>query len=717
MATRGRVIKVVIKAEDRVSKVFKDIQAQLNRIEKAVGSSNNSIRRMTTTATTGYSQISSGISTATARQNQYTAAVIRSINPLKQLTDAVKTLVVTYMGLNAAESLIKTSDAVTLSTARIDLFNDGLQTTEELTDSIYQAAQRSRGSYIDMMDLVAKYSAVAGDNFNSTQDVVAFSETLQKMFVVSGATTQEMHSAALQLKQALGTGRLMGEEFRAIMESAPLFGQAIAEYMTEIGNWGEVAIGDLKKLASESQITSDIMVGAMFRASGDISKQFEEMPYTFAHVWTKTKNVVIKSLDEVWKKLTSMLNEGDLDQFLASLGNAIIVVSTLMVHVFTIAVNIFNFISTNWGALAPIIMTIATALIAYKTALVLINTWNKICAFSTMGLTILKMALGMQTSFATKKILLQTAAQKGLNKAQLVGLIISTKVLLIAAAIIAVIYIVVAVINQLAGTTISATGIILGVITTAISWVVNMFIGAWNIIVEIFAFFWDVIAMVANFLGNAFTDPVGAVANLFIDLADLVLSVVEIIASAIDAVTFGAMGLADGVQGWRNDLKSWGEKNHKQKVIMEDSSTWAPSLKMDEISFGSAWGTGYKAGQTIDTMFNPKDTLSKISSNPLESTGGYDWSELAGEYGDPLKGIAGDVSDIKDGVNVSNEDLKYLRQLAERRTINKFTTAEIKIDMNNANTINGTQDIDGIVKQLEDKLYESMSIAANGVHI
>lgn len=720
MATGGKIVKVTIKLDDQLSGALKSIEralTRLARLENQVASTSNRVSR---TMSTGYGTVSRSIQSSTTSQHNLNNAIINGISPAKQLTDTVKTLAATYLGLNAAESIIKTSDSVTLATARIDLFNDGLQTTEQLTDDIYNAAQRARGSYLNMMDLVAKYSAVAGKSFDSTQDVLAFTEILQKMFVVSGATGLEMYSASLQLKQALGTGRLMGEEFRAVMEAAPLFGQAIAEYMTDMGKWGEVTIGDLKNLASESQITSEVMIGAMFKASDSINEKFQEMPYTFHQVWDKMKNAVIKGLDDVWAKLTAMLNNGELDAFINNLANLIMGVVNILVVLFSWAVSIFNFIADNWSLIGPIIVPIITVLLAYVTVLKLIKIWNAICTFTTFAFTIAKMALGVATSFAAKRTLLQTAAQWGLNKAQLVGLIIASKIILIILAVIAVIYLVVAAINALTGETISATGIIFGVLSVLVASIANMFIGLWNIILEIIGFFWDAFAMVANFLGNVFVDPVAAVANLFIDLAQLVLDVVQIIASSIDAVTFGAMGLGNAVQGWKNDLNAWGKAKFSQKNFVQDSSAFKEKFKVDYISAGAAWDTGYNFGQSaenkIGNLFKGPN-MGDLSGATGTPTGSYDWTGLADKYSDPLGSIAGDVSDIADGVSVSNEDLKYMRQLAEQRAVNKFTTAEIKIDMNNSNTINGTQDIDGIVKKLEDKLYDAMHVAAEGVHV
>lgn len=707
MAASGKIVRVVIKAEDQVSNVFRRIQRQLDRLERATGSTTSTISRMGSTAATQYSRVSQGISNATRNQNQYTAAVTRSLSPLKQLTDAAKSLAVTYLGMNAAESLIATSDAVTLATARLELFKGNIKDVNELTQMIYESAQRSRGSYLDMIDLVSKYSAVAGDKFGKTENVVAFTETLQKMFTVSGATGQEIYSAALQLKQALGTGRLMGEEFRAIAEAAPLYTQAIAEYMTGLGKWGDVGIGDLKQLASESQITSDIMIGAMFAASDDINEKFGEMPYTFNQTWTMMKNTVIRSLDEVWKKLTSLLDNGDLDKFMKAFGGAIVAVATVMVWVFSIAVKIFNFISDNWSIIAPIVWGIVAALVAYKAVLLALNIINIISTTITAIRT--AATYGLVASLA-----MQITAQTGVNAVTATYIAMVLIIVGIVVAIIALIYIVIAVINKLTGSTISATGVIIGVITTAVAIVWNLFLAILDLVLMVINHIVNGWISFANFFANVFRDPIASVIHLFGDLADRVLGIIESIAKAMDKV-FGS-NMAKTVSGWRKGLDAKVELaankygNGSYEKVANKLNLSSESLGLSRWAYGDAWDTGYNFGQGIDdkvgSMFGGLDSLgSDVGS----------WEDFANQYG--IGDIAGDVGDIADNTAVSSEDLKYLRQLATQRAVNKFTTAEIKIDMQNSNTITGTQDIDGIVKSLEEKLYESMSIAAEGVHI
>jgi len=715
MATGGKIVRVVIKAEDQVSRVFKQMQRQLDRLERATLSTNRTVQRMGATATSQYSRVSQGISTATRNQNAFNSSVVRSFSPLKQLGDAIKTIAVTYLGMNAAETIIKTSDAVTLSTARLKLFNDGLQTTEELTEMIYQSAQRSRGSYLDMMDLVSKYSAVASDKFGSTQNVVAFTETLQKMFTVSGATGQEIYSAALQLKQALGTGRLMGEEFRAVSEAAPLYTQAIAEYMTGIGKWGEVGIGDLKKLASESQITADVMIGAMFAASDDINKKFEDMPYTFDQTWTQMKNTVIRSLDEVWKKLTSLLSNGELDKFFSILGGAIVTVANVMVLIFSAAVKIFNFISDNWSLIAPIVWTIVLALAAMNiqlliaktrtVALFIVGAISKIFGVFASVITMVRMAIGLYTG--------STAAASAVTL--MFGSTVAFVISLIAIGIIIIIglvYLVVAAINKVTGATISATGVIMGAIFTLGAFIWNIVVGvlkgllqlidtAVNIVISIVEWVLNVINGGFNSFGDAVANLIGTIIGWFLSLGTVVTTI-------IDAI-FGTNWTA-GLKSLKSSVTKWGK--NEQAITLERSSL-SDNLAIDRLGYGDAYKSGYKFGQGIDDKVG--SMFGGLGSGGLDSLGSElpSWEDFSTGLGD----IAGDVGDIADNTSISSEDLKYLRQLATQRAVNRFTTAEIKIDMQNSNTITGTQDIDGIVSALEEKLYESMSIAAEGVHI
>ena len=199
-------------------------------------------------------------------------------------------------------------DDYVLTLSRLNIINDGLQTTAELQESIFQAAQASRGSYSDMAAAVSKLGILAGDAFGDNAEITDFAELMQKTFVVGGASTQEQQSGMYQLTQAMAAGKLQGDEFRSITENASLLAQAIADYTGK-------SMGDLKEMSSEGLITSDIIKGALFSAADDINSKFETMPKTFGNIMQSIKNYALMSFSPVFERISDFLNSEEFENF------------------------------------------------------------------------------------------------------------------------------------------------------------------------------------------------------------------------------------------------------------------------------------------------------------------------------------------------------------------------------------------------------------------
>ena len=217
------------------------------------------------------------------------------------LTGRLKGLVGAYAGLQGVKALVGLSDTVTQTTARLDLMNDGLQTTAELNDMIYASAQRARGSYTETANMVAKLGILAGDAFGSSAEIVAFVEQLNKQMAISGTNTVEAQAAMLQLTQGLSSGVLRGEELNSVMEQTPMIAQTIADYLG-------VSTGEMRELASEGLVTADVVKNAMFAAAEETNQKFEEMPLTWGQVWTKMKNFATKALKPVLTAINWLAN-------------------------------------------------------------------------------------------------------------------------------------------------------------------------------------------------------------------------------------------------------------------------------------------------------------------------------------------------------------------------------------------------------------------------
>lgn len=565
------------------------------------------------------------------------APVRQTENAFDSLTGKVMGFVSAYAGIQGVKRLVALSDEVTQTTARLNLMNDGLQTTAELQNKIMESANRSRASFLTQADIIAKLGQRAPDAFSSNDETIQFAENLSKMFVVAGASQQEMASASLQLTQALGSGVLRGEELNAVFESAPNVIQTIADYLG-------VPIGEIREMASEGQITADIVKQAMLGATEDINTQFESMPMTWAQVWTLTCNKLIAATQPL--------------------------------------LSVISFLAQNWDFLQPIVLGIAAAIgglvaahLAYNAVAAISSTWTSICAAAQM--------LRTEATFA------ETAAQYGLNAALLacpITWVVGGIILLIA-----MLYALVAMINKVTGKSISATGLIVGTVAVAGALIGNIAIGTINGILQaVWAFvepFIGIVEWILNVVDGGFDSFGGAVANLIGQIISWFLSLGKIVTTIIDAI-FGT-NWTDGLNDLQKSVISWGKND---KAITLDRE--APNIDY-RFDYSDAWNWGYGKGSNLFGGGNDETTEGILSA--ADKT-------------------AANTDKIADALDITNANLKYIRDYAAEKAINRYTATEIKIDMTNNNNINSDDDIDGIVAKLKGKLEEEMISTAEGVH-
>ena len=623
-------------------------------------------------------QLASEIENTESNQNELNDEVRRGAAAMDTLTNKVMGLVGAYVSLQGVKKLINLSDEYTRTAARLGMIVDEQNTVAGLQDKIFGAAQRSRASYSDMADMVAKLSQRTGDMFKN-DEAILFAENLNKLYKIAGASQEEMHSSQLQLMQAMGSGVLRGEEFNAVFEAAPNIMQIVADYM-------DVPIGKLREMAANGQITADVVKNAMLGATNDINAQFEQMPMTWADVWTGVMNELYIASQPI--------------------------------------LEFINLLAQNWSILEPIVIGLAVAVGLYTAALLVYNTIQTVSAL----ITATKAAAEMMATGAT---FAATAAQYGFNAALLACPL--TWILILIIAIIAVIYAVVAAINQVTGTTISATGLIVGTISAAISVVWNLFLMLVNLIIQCcilpLAMAWDTFA---NFFGNIFNDPIATIIRHFEYLAQVVLGILKTIANAIDAI-FGS-NLSAAVSGWVDGLSSkadalvekYGNGSYEEKSNVAGKIQSVLNGLQADFSWdtGSAFNSGYKLGEGIGSSVS--DAFGGGLDNLMPSTsglggagglGGSGGSGGADNIGKDVKDIAGATEKMAGSMEITNEELKYLRDIAERDVVNRFTTAEIKVEMSNNNTISSEMDLDGIVNYLVMGVNVAMEKAAEGVHI
>ncbi|HBE9110488.1 TPA: tape measure protein [Clostridioides difficile] len=704
-------------------------------------------------AEAGFDRLEQQIRESDNQQRRLNEDINKGASSTDRLLGSAKKLVGVYMSLRTLGNVVNLSDQMTSTNARLNMINDGQQSDNGLNKMIFQSAERSRASYLDTAKIVSRVGMNAGSAFSSTREIVGFAEQLNKKFVIAGASTEEMNSALLQLTQGLGSGVLRGEELNAVFESAPNIIQSIADYL-------EVDIGKIRGMASEGMLTADIVKNSLLAAAEQTNAEFEKMPYTFGQIWTSIKNNAIMIFGVIQKKIEqSMSNKGFrtfIDNFINGLyilgnvffnifngiisilgspffqafTNTIIVCVSLIAQalgwVITQALNIANVFAQNWSIIAPAVYGVVAAIAIYSLALAGMWAWEKLVAASKFVVMFAQMLLNTQTVEGYKSLVLYALGQWGVNEAML-----ACPIFWVVAGIIALVvalFVGVAVFNHFANTSISAVGVVAGAISVAASFIGNIFVATGNMLIDIVALIWNTFATFAEFLANVFNDPLGSIIRLFSGMADTVLGILQSIASAIDTI-FGS-NLASAVSGWSDKLQSWTDEvagEAKIKVERIDPS----SLHYDRFNYTKAWDGGYKFGEKLENKIKDAFDISKIADKAKKDLGLDDlWDKKyglgdgfgSGGLNSPLndaaksaKDTAGNTAKMAKTMDKSQEDLKYLRDIAEQETINRFTGVNIKIDMNNTNNINSEADVDGIVNVLTEKLNDAMVVSAEGI--
>lgn len=571
------VIQDTLRLNDEYSRVIRDYINNMTRAGRAANSGANSNRLYGNSARNASSQTAN-------------------------LTRSLRSLASAYVAVQGLKSFINLSDSISSITARLNMMNDGLQTTEELNQMIYESAQRSRGSYQQTANLVAKLGTLAGNAFSSNQEIIAFAEQLNKQMALSGTTTQEAQAAMLQLTQGLASGTLRGEELNSVLEQTPMIAQSIAKYMG-------VNTGEMRELASEGAITADVVKNAMFAAAEDtvdaygnvvkgVNSLFEEMPMTWAQLFTMAKNMAIQAIQPLLNFVSGIPQK----------------------------------IADNFDMLLPVFSGLAVV-VGYLAA----------------------QALIMAASFAVANLPL----------------------ILLVSAVAAFTYGMVE-----AGATASD---VFGVIGQGFGWL-YAFVG--NIVVTLYNLF----ASFAEFFANFMNDPIQAVKNLFFDLADTALAVLETIAGAIDFIFGDNLNLQEKVSGWRKDLQNW--------VTDKVGDNEVQVKRMEQINFKESMEKFGDYGRNIG------DTVSNFSFDSLGSGFNYTSSNIAS--------IADSVKGIEKSVSMSEEDIKALVDVAERRYVNNvnLTAQTPVINISGQNTGHTAADRQNLANTIRDILIEQVSSGA-----
>lgn len=614
------------------------------------------------------------------------------------LLGKVKGIVTTLAAGAGAKAVLGLSDQLASSSARLSLIVDDGGSVDALEQKIMASAQRSRASYLGTMQTISKLGLQAGDAFNSNDELIRFTELLNKNFVIGGSSATEQAATMYQLTQAMGSGRLQGDEYRSIIENAPMLAGAIEEYMRNV----QGATGAMKDWSSEGLLTADVIKAAVFNSADEVEARFQQMPMTWGQVWTQMQNKAIAAFDPVLSKLNQVANSERFETVTDGIVSGLATIAAVAGVVLDLLISGGSLVVDNWSWLEPIVWGLVTAFVAYNTVALITNGLNAATALAE-GVKAAALAMSTGATFAA------TVAQYGLNAALLACPI--TWIVLLIIALVAAFYAAVAAINHFAGTSLSATGIVMGAFAVAGAFIINLILGVVNFVIGIGVELYNLIATFANFFANVFNDPVGAIINLFAGMFDFILGIVQSAASLIDTVL--GTDMSSAVAGFRNTVATKVEEIVGDQVeVMEKLN--ASDYQIQRIEYGDAWAAGNSLGRGIE------DAVGGLFNFDLGAAENYgaDSPFALDDISNNAALTAANTGATADALTATTEELEYLRDIAERDAINRFTTAEVKIDMTGMqNRIEGGADLDGVISALTDGFTEALLTAAEGVHV
>ena len=698
---------------DNANAELEQLRMQLNQAIQEQNSLNQAMQNMDVSAANdAYLRLSQTVGNTERyirdnvdEQGRFNQEISAGTQQANELTNTIKRAVAAYVSIQTVGKALNISDELVQTTSRLNMMNDGVQTTAELVNMVYAAAQDARGSFSQMADVVARFGNNAKDAFSSSEEVVAFADLIQKQMTIAGASTQEAANAELQLSQALGSGVLRGDELNSIFEQAPNLIQNIADYL-------DVPIGKIREMAADGELSADVVKAAIFSAADDINSKFNEMPMTWGQIWQSMQNTALIAFQPVLQRLNDLANSEAFQTFIQGAIEAMATLANILLNVFDLAVSIGTFIGDNWSIIAPIVYGIVAALTAYIAISAIVAAINGVMAIAEG----VKAAAQMMATGAT---FAETAAQQGLNAALMACPL--TWIIMLILALIVVIFAVCNAIAKMTGIANSGFGVITGGVNVVIQFFKNLGLTVANIALGI----GNAIAALASNMMTAFHNAICSVQSWFYNLLSTALSVIEGICSALNKLPFvefdysGISSAADDYAAKASEAA--GNKEDYQSIsdAFNEGFTTFDAFQdgwvSDAFNAGAAWGDGIAdkvSNFSLSDVFGQTDI-----PNVGDYTSGFNDAIANSGVGDSIGNIDDNTGKIKDSLEVSEEDLKYLRDIAEQEAINRFTTAEINVDMSGMqNTVNSGDDIDGFMTKLTDSVNEAVDNMTEGVH-
>lgn len=705
---------------DQANAELEQLRMQLNQAIQEQNSLNQAMQNMDVSAANdAYLRLSQTVGNTERyirdnvdEQGRFNQEISAGTQQANELTNTIKRAVAAYVSIQSVGKALNISDELVQTTSRLNMMNDGVQTTAELVNMVYAAAQDARGSFSQMTDVVARFGNNAKDAFSSSEEVVAFADLIQKQMTIAGASTQEAANAELQLSQALGSGVLRGDELNSIFEQAPNLIQNIADYL-------DVPIGKIREMAADGELSADVVKAAIFSASDDINSKFESMPMTWGQMWQSMQNTALIAFQPVLQRLNDLANSEAFQTFVQGAIEAMATLANVVLNIFELVGTVGGFIADNWSIISPIIYGVIGALAVYAAYLGIVKAIELASAAASMIHSLAMSAKIAVIAAVTGQTMAATAAQMGYNGALYACPVVWIIMMLIA--LIAIIFAVCNAIAKMTGIANSGFGVITGGVNVVIQFFKNLGLTVANIALGI----GNAIAALASNMMTAFHNAICSIQSWFYNLLSTALSVIEGICSALNKLPFvefdysGISSAADDYAAKASEAA--GNKEDYQSIsdaFNEGFTTFdafQDGWASDAFNAGAAWGDGVAdkvSNFSLSDVFGQTDI-----PNVSDYTSGFSDAIANSGVGDGIGNIDDNTGKIKDSLDITEEDLKYLRDIAEQEAINRFTTAEINVDMSGMqNTVNSGDDIDGFMTKLTDSVNEAVDNMTEGVH-
>ncbi|WP_195522641.1 tape measure protein [Roseburia intestinalis] len=705
---------------DNANAELEQLRMQLNQAIQEQNSLNQAMQNMDVSAANdAYLRLSQTVGNTERyirdnvdEQGRFNQEISAGTQQANELTNTIKRAVAAYVSIQSVGKALNISDELVQTTSRLNMMNDGVQTTAELVNMVYAAAQDARGSFSQMADVVARFGNNAKDAFSSSEEVVAFADLIQKQMTIAGASTQEAANAELQLSQALGSGVLRGDELNSIFEQAPNLIQNIADYL-------DVPIGKIREMAADGELSADVVKAAIFSAADDINSKFNEMPMTWGQIWQSMQNTALIAFQPVLQRLNDLANSEAFQTFIQGAIEAMATLANIVLNIFELVGTVGGFIADNWSVISPIIYGVIGALAVYAAYLGIVKGIEIASAAATAIHSVAMSAkIGVMAAL-TGQTMAATAAQMGYNGALYACPVVWIIMLLIA--LIAIIFAVCNAIAKMTGVANSGFGVITGGVNVVIQFFKNLGLTVANIALGI----GNAIAALASNMMTAFHNAICNVQSWFYNLLSTACSVIENIAAALNKLPFVSFDYS-GISSAADDYAAKASEaagNKEDYTSISDAfnegfttfDAFQDGWASDAFNAGAAWGDGVAdkvSNFSLSDVFGQTDI-----PNVGDYTSGFSDAIANSGVGDGIGNIDDNTGKIKDSLDITEEDLKYLRDIAEQEAINRFTTAEINVDMSGMqNTVNSGDDIDGFMTKLTDSVNEAVDNMTEGVH-